>query len=108
MSIKLTVKMVELVYTSTMIGTGAICLRGCRANKETNASVSTSYLTKFHQDGYQINEMVSFQLDLVYTSWVQIKDVFGMALLHLRAAPLKNSAMELLRCGVGAVCRVFG
>lgn len=37
----------QRAYTSTMIGTGAISLQGCRANRETNASVSTSYLIRF-------------------------------------------------------------
>jgi hypothetical protein len=32
---------------STMIGIDAICVIGCRANRETNASVSTSYRSFF-------------------------------------------------------------
>jgi hypothetical protein len=42
-------------YTSTMIGIGAICLQGCRANRETNASVSTSYLIRFMGVDRKIN-----------------------------------------------------
>jgi hypothetical protein len=41
--------MVEPVYTSTMVGTDAICGTDWRANREINASVSTSYLTIFNK-----------------------------------------------------------
>jgi len=40
---------------STMIGIDAICVIGCRANKETNASVSTSYLRRFRRLDRKIN-----------------------------------------------------
>jgi hypothetical protein len=42
-------------YTSTMIGIDAICVQGCRANRETNASVSTSYLIRFRGVDTKIN-----------------------------------------------------